>query len=165
MMQNVFDRRYDSTASRLWLELIRAHDRLLSERVQRNASRYQQNRGQQEPWNSGTGLLPSSSPHVGPMLDALRDPEHLWSPYGLRSLSASHSEFGQGENYWKGPIWIQMNYLALRALYKVSILFIVFMGRHLMSFRNTLWRKGPTERARRRFIISLEKTSLTMYSR
>jgi len=63
-------------------------------------------------------LLPPSSPHVGPMLDVLRDPEHLWSPYGLRSLSASHSEFGQGENYWKGPIWVQMNYLALRALYK-----------------------------------------------
>jgi glycogen debranching enzyme len=50
----------------------------------------------------------------------LHDPEHLWSPYGIRSLSASHSEFGQGENYWKGPIWIQMNYLALGALYKVS---------------------------------------------
>ncbi|KAJ7489943.1 glycoside hydrolase [Mycena galericulata] len=64
------------------------------------------------------GLLPSSSPHLGPMLDALRDPEQLWSPFGLRSLSASHPEFGQGENYWKGPVWVQMNYLALRALYK-----------------------------------------------
>jgi len=63
-------------------------------------------------------LLPPSSPHVGPILDMLRDPEHLWSPYGLRSLSLSHPEFGQGENYWKGPIWIQMNYLALGALYK-----------------------------------------------
>lgn len=49
----------------------------------------------------------------------LHDPKHLWSPYGLRSLSASHPESGQGENYWKGPIWIQMNYLALRALYMV----------------------------------------------
>jgi len=48
----------------------------------------------------------------------LRDPKHLWSAYGLRSLSASHPEFGKGENYWKGPIWIQMNYLALGALYK-----------------------------------------------
>ena len=66
------------------------------------------------------GLLPSDSPHLGAILDMLRDPEHLWSPYGLRSLSASHSEFGQGENYWKGPIWVQMNYLALRALYTVS---------------------------------------------
>ncbi|KAJ7684923.1 glycoside hydrolase [Mycena polygramma] len=64
------------------------------------------------------GLLPPSSPHLGPMLDALRDPEQLWSPYGLRSLSASHPQFGTGENYWKGPVWVQMNYLALRALYK-----------------------------------------------
>ncbi|TCD68927.1 Processing alpha glucosidase I [Steccherinum ochraceum] len=63
-------------------------------------------------------LLPPDSPHLGHILDLLRDPEHLWSPYGLRSLSASHELFGQGENYWKGPIWIQMNYLALGALHK-----------------------------------------------
>ncbi|KAI0807266.1 glycoside hydrolase [Fomes fomentarius] len=63
-------------------------------------------------------LLPPNSPHLGAILDLLRDPDHLWSPYGLRSLSASHPEFGQGENYWKGPIWIQMNYLALSALHK-----------------------------------------------
>ncbi|KAH9946321.1 glycoside hydrolase [Epithele typhae] len=63
-------------------------------------------------------VLPPDSPHLGPILELLRDPDHLWSPYGLRSLSASHPEFGQGENYWKGPIWIQMNYLALSALHK-----------------------------------------------
>jgi len=63
-------------------------------------------------------LLPPSSPHLGHVLDLIRDPHHLWSPYGLRSLSASHPEFGQGENYWKGPIWVQMNYLALSALHK-----------------------------------------------
>ncbi|KAF9533425.1 glycoside hydrolase [Crepidotus variabilis] len=63
-------------------------------------------------------LLEPSSPHLGHILDLLHDPKHLWSPYGIRSLSASHPEFGQGENYWKGPIWIQMNYLALRALHK-----------------------------------------------
>ncbi|KAI0060895.1 glycoside hydrolase [Artomyces pyxidatus] len=62
-------------------------------------------------------LLPEDSPHLGAILDLLRDPAHLWSRYGLRSLSASHPEFGQGENYWKGPIWVQMNYLALRALH------------------------------------------------
>ncbi|KAF8488307.1 glycoside hydrolase, partial [Russula emetica] len=58
------------------------------------------------------------SPRLGSVLDLLRDPLHLWSPYGLRSLSASHHEFGTGENYWKGPIWIQMNYLALQALHE-----------------------------------------------
>ncbi|KAG8961017.1 Processing alpha glucosidase I [Tulasnella sp. 419] len=62
-------------------------------------------------------LLPSSSPHLKPILDLVRDPKHLWSAYGIRSLSASHPLFGKGENYWRGPIWIQMNYLALRALH------------------------------------------------
>ena len=65
------------------------------------------------------GLLPADSPHLGSILDLLRDPDHLWTSYGLRSLSASHPQFGQGENYWKGPIWIQMNFLALRALHTV----------------------------------------------
>jgi len=70
------------------------------------------------------GLLPSSSPHLGPILDLMRDPTHLWSPYGLRSLSVSHPLFGQGENYWRGPIWIHMNYMALSSLYKVRLAFI-----------------------------------------
>ncbi|KZT28597.1 glycoside hydrolase family 63 protein [Neolentinus lepideus HHB14362 ss-1] len=63
-------------------------------------------------------LLSPSAPQLGAILDMVRDPQELWSPYGLRSLSVSHPEFGQGENYWKGPIWIQMNYLALRALHQ-----------------------------------------------
>ncbi|BGP41883.1 Processing alpha glucosidase I [Rhodotorula kratochvilovae] len=62
-------------------------------------------------------LLPSSSPHLGATLELLRDESHLWSPYGLRSLSKQHPLFGKGENYWRGPIWIQMNYLALAALH------------------------------------------------
>jgi hypothetical protein len=66
-------------------------------------------------------LLSPDSPHLGHILDLLYDPAHLWSPYGIRSLSASHPEFGKGENYWKGPIWIQMNYLALKALHKVTV--------------------------------------------
>lgn len=49
----------------------------------------------------------------------MRDPEELWSPYGIRSLSKKDEYFGQGENYWRGPIWIQMNYLALSALHRV----------------------------------------------
>ncbi|KAF9066861.1 glycoside hydrolase [Rhodocollybia butyracea] len=62
-------------------------------------------------------LLPPDSPHLGATLDMVHDPEHLWSDYGLRSLSASHPEYGTGENYWKGPVWVQMNYLTLGALY------------------------------------------------
>lgn len=62
-------------------------------------------------------LLSPDSPHLGAILDMVRDPDQLWSNYGLRSLSASHPEFGTGENYWKGPIWVQMNYLVLGALH------------------------------------------------
>ncbi|KAB5596477.1 Mannosyl-oligosaccharide glucosidase [Ceratobasidium theobromae] len=64
------------------------------------------------------GLLEPSSPRLGSILDLIHDPKRLWSPYGIRSLSADHPLFGQGENYWRGPIWIQMNYLALSSLYQ-----------------------------------------------
>lgn len=63
-------------------------------------------------------LLPPDSSHVGAILEMLHDPKELWSPYGIRSLSVSHPEFGQGEDYWKGPIWMQMNYMVLGSLYK-----------------------------------------------
>ncbi|KAG6334934.1 hypothetical protein ID866_4151 [Astraeus odoratus] len=62
-------------------------------------------------------LLSPDSPHLGPILDLLRHPDHLWSPYGIRSLSASHPDFGSGENYWRGPIWMPMNYLILQSLH------------------------------------------------
>ncbi|KAL9936545.1 hypothetical protein V8E36_004613 [Tilletia maclaganii] len=61
-------------------------------------------------------LLPSTSPKVGAVLDLLSDPEHLWSEYGIRSLSVQDRFFGKGENYWRGPIWMPMQYLALGAL-------------------------------------------------
>ncbi|KZT58943.1 glycoside hydrolase family 63 protein [Calocera cornea HHB12733] len=62
------------------------------------------------------GLLPADSPHLGAVLELMHDPQHLWSPYGIRSLSASHPLFGKDENYWRGAIWMQMNYMALASL-------------------------------------------------
>ncbi|KAF9653126.1 glycoside hydrolase family 63 protein [Thelephora ganbajun] len=62
-------------------------------------------------------LIDPSSPHLGAVLDLMSDPRHLWSPYGIRSLSLSHPEFGKGEDYWKGAIWMPMNYMALSALH------------------------------------------------
>lgn len=67
------------------------------------------------------GLLSPDSTHLGAILDMIRNPDELWSPYGIRSLSLDHPLFGQGENYWRGPIWMQMNYMVLSALHKVSI--------------------------------------------
>ncbi|XP_074130343.1 mannosyl-oligosaccharide glucosidase [Sminthopsis crassicaudata] len=66
-------------------------------------------------------LLSPTSPHLGPLLDLLADTRHLWSPFGLRSLSASSPLYGQRNSehdppYWRGAIWVNVNYLALGAL-------------------------------------------------
>jgi mannosyl-oligosaccharide glucosidase len=83
-------------------------------------------------------LLPADSHNLGRMLDVLGDPEQLWSPFGIRSLSAKDSYFGAGENYWRGAIWINCNFLAL----KVRWLYL----RHVVSvWCNPLvvFRPGP----------------------
>lgn len=62
------------------------------------------------------GLLPADSPRLGAVLDLISDPEELWSDYGIRSLSKSDEFYGSGENYWRSPVWINMNYLTVRSL-------------------------------------------------
>ncbi|KAF2280533.1 glucosidase I [Westerdykella ornata] len=67
-----------------------------------------------------TGLMGPDSPHLAAVLDLMADPEELWSPYGLRSLSKSDEFYHTGEDYWRGPIWINMNYLALSQLLDIA---------------------------------------------
>ena len=52
------------------------------------------------------------------MLKMIADERLMWSPHGLRSLSASDELFHSGEDYWKGNIWININYMVLAALHK-----------------------------------------------
>ena len=40
----------------------------------------------------------------------------LKSPFGIRSLSKLDFYFGKDDNYWRGPIWIPLNFLILRSL-------------------------------------------------
>ncbi|XP_053336097.1 mannosyl-oligosaccharide glucosidase-like [Clarias gariepinus] len=59
------------------------------------------------------------------ILHDIRDPDHLWTPYGLRSLSRSDPMYMKrntehGAPYWRGAIWININYLALKALHHYS---------------------------------------------
>lgn len=63
-----------------------------------------------------TGLLSADSPRLGAILDLISDPEEMWSPYGLRSLSKSDPNYGTEENYWRSPVWMNINYLAVKAL-------------------------------------------------
>ena len=62
------------------------------------------------------GLLGPDHPHLDAVLNLIRNPEELWSPYGLRSLSATDKYFGTEENYWRSPIWINVNYMVVQRL-------------------------------------------------
>ncbi|RPB25421.1 mannosyl-oligosaccharide glucosidase [Terfezia boudieri ATCC MYA-4762] len=59
------------------------------------------------------GIIPPDSPRLPHLLRLITDPNHLASPYGIRSLSPKSPMFAMGENYWRGPIWININYLVL----------------------------------------------------
>lgn len=62
------------------------------------------------------GLVPPKSPAIKKILALLKEPEHLWSEFGIRSLSVSDSSFMQGSKYWTEPVWININYMILRSL-------------------------------------------------
>ena len=62
------------------------------------------------------GLVDPKSEKLGHILNLLGDKEELWSDFGIRSLSKKDEFYGTGENYWRGPIWINMNYLAISQL-------------------------------------------------
>lgn len=50
------------------------------------------------------------------VFETITHDKQLWSNYGLRSLSLSDPDFGTKEDYWRGAVWINMNYLAVSAL-------------------------------------------------
>lgn len=71
------------------------------------------------------GLLKWDHPRARQLLEALQ-PETakkktkgagtLWSPHGVMSLASGDALFRKGEDYWRGKIWGNMNYLAISAL-------------------------------------------------
>ena len=67
-----------------------------------------------------TGLLSPESPRLKPILDLISDPEELWSDYGIRSLSKQDDFYGTDENYWRSPVWMNMNYLVIKSLYDIA---------------------------------------------
>ncbi|KAF2878582.1 glycoside hydrolase [Massariosphaeria phaeospora] len=66
------------------------------------------------------GLVEKDSPRLGAILDLIGDEEELWSPYGLRSLSKSDEFYHTEEDYWRGPIWMNINYLAVSQLLTIA---------------------------------------------
>lgn len=66
-------------------------------------------------------IIEPSNARLKTILDSMSLKSVLWTPYGLRSLSTLspyHNKYNTQDDppYWRGAIWIQMNYLALRSL-------------------------------------------------
>ncbi|NXV13790.1 MOGS glucosidase, partial [Cepphus grylle] len=67
-------------------------------------------------------LLRPDSPRLPTVLATIRNERQLWTPFGLRSLARDSPLYMQRNTqhdppYWRGPIWVNINYLALRALH------------------------------------------------
>ncbi|KAK6437885.1 Processing alpha glucosidase I [Oleoguttula sp. CCFEE 5521] len=67
-----------------------------------------------------TGLMGPKHEHLGAVLDLIADEEELWSPFGIRSLSLKDEFYGTDENYWRGPVWMPLNYLIVKELLSLA---------------------------------------------
>ncbi|BBN11838.1 mannosyl-oligosaccharide glucosidase [Marchantia polymorpha subsp. ruderalis] len=70
-------------------------------------------------------IIPADSTIMGHHLALLHSHDLLWTEFGLRSLATTSSVFMKHNTehdapYWRGPVWMNMNYLILSALYKYS---------------------------------------------
>lgn len=63
------------------------------------------------------GLMKPEDPKLGRILELLGDESELWSAHGIRSLSRRNEFYGTDENYWRGPVWMPMNYMAVTQLH------------------------------------------------
>ncbi|KAG9252324.1 glycoside hydrolase [Emericellopsis atlantica] len=66
------------------------------------------------------GLLKPDDPKLGRTLDLIADEDQLWSPHGVRSLSKQDEYYKTGENYWRSPVWMPINYLVVSQLKNVA---------------------------------------------
>jgi mannosyl-oligosaccharide glucosidase len=62
------------------------------------------------------GMIDDNSTELDAALNFLSNPSTIWTDYGLASLSKEDFYYGQGSNYWRGPVWININFLVLRSL-------------------------------------------------
>lgn len=70
-------------------------------------------------------LLPTDSTKLGHILSDIRKPELLWTKFGLRSLSKTSPLYMKRNTehdppYWRGQIWVNLNFLAVKALHHYS---------------------------------------------
>jgi mannosyl-oligosaccharide glucosidase len=88
--------------------------------VRNNAHKYVCHKGYISVFPFMTGFVGAEHPRLSATLDLIRDSDHLWTDHGIRSLSPEDPQYGTGANYWRSPIWINMNYLILEQLLALS---------------------------------------------
>jgi mannosyl-oligosaccharide glucosidase len=66
------------------------------------------------------GLLGPTHPNLPGLLDLMSSSDKLLSPYGIRSLSAQDDLYYTGSAYWRGPVWINLNVLAVLRLWELG---------------------------------------------
>ena len=62
------------------------------------------------------GLLKADDSRLGSLLNLLSNEKKLWSPYGIRSVSADDKSYKTERDYWRSAIWFNLNFLTLLAL-------------------------------------------------
>jgi mannosyl-oligosaccharide glucosidase len=75
------------------------------------------------PWIVGlmdTSKEEADAAKIAAILQSLGNKDELWSQHGIRSLSKRSALYGTDENYWRGPVWINLNYLILQRLYATA---------------------------------------------
>ncbi|KAH7297342.1 hypothetical protein KP509_26G066000 [Ceratopteris richardii] len=70
-------------------------------------------------------IIPANSTVLRKHLDMIADEKLLWTGYGLRSLAMTSSMYMKYNKehdapYWRGSVWININYLVLAALHHYS---------------------------------------------
>jgi mannosyl-oligosaccharide glucosidase len=111
-----------------------------------------------------TGMLGPDSPRLKAVLDLISDPEELWSDYGIRSLSKKDEFYDTDENYWRSPVWININYLVLKNLYVSDSPMSIFPLSLIFPSRILHWLLATTRNRRARCTPSCVRTWLRMSS-
>lgn len=108
-----------------------------------------------------TGLLPADSPRLKAVLDLISDPEELWSDFGIRSLSKKDEFYGTDEDYWRSPVWMNMNYLVVKNLLvsHTCLVHVYLLSNYLTVFLNqdTATVSGPYQDQARDIYSGLRK--------
>ena len=62
------------------------------------------------------GLMDPKHKHLGAVLDLIQEESELWSSHGIRSFSKKDHFYCTRENYWRSPVWLNINFLITKRL-------------------------------------------------